>query len=108
MTKTRERVRALAAAGATAVLIDAPQLFEAGVDRECDLVLGVIASPSLCMERITERDGIDHGAASRRLDAQHDDAFFRAHCDAVIENTADLDALERAVCQFINEYGVGV
>lgn len=108
MTRTREMVRALAESGATAVLIDAPQLFEAGVDRECDLVLGVIASPALCMERITERDGIDHKAASRRLESQHDDAFFRTHCDAVIENTADLDALERAVCQFMSEHGVGI
>ena len=108
MTKTREMVRALADAGATAVLIDAPQLFEAGVDRECDLIRGIIASPALCVERITKRDGIDHQAASRRLESQHDDAFFRTHCDAVIENTADLEALERAVCQFMNEYGVGI
>lgn len=108
MTKTHEAVRALADAGAAAVLIDAPQLFEAGVDRECDLLLGIVASPDLCVERITARDGIDKEAASRRLISQHDDAFFRAHCDAVIENTADLEALERAVCQFIDTYGVGV
>ncbi len=108
MTITRERVRALANAGAIAVLIDAPQLFEAGVERECDLVLGIVASTDLCVERITARDGIDEKAANHRLISQHDDAFFREHCDAVIENTADLAALERAVCQFIDTYGVGV
>ena len=106
MAKTRDLVRNFANEGAPAVLIDAPQLFEAGVERECDLVLGVIASPTLCVERITSRDGIDEIAALRRLAAQHDDAYFKAHCDAVIENTDDLATLERAVCQFIEQYGV--
>lgn len=108
MAKTHEMVRTHADAGATAVLIDAPQLFEAGVERECDIVLGIVASPALCLARVTARDGIDEVAALRRLSSQHDDAFFRSHCDAVIENTGDLAALERAVCQFIKEYGVGV
>ena len=106
MAKTRDLVRNFANEGAPAVLIDAPQLFEAGVERECDLVLGVIASPALCVERITSRDGIDEIAALSRLAAQHDDAYFKARCDAVIENTDDLATLERAVCQFIEQYGV--
>lgn len=106
MAKTRDLVRAFSDQGAPAVLIDAPQLFEADVARECDLVLGVIATPDACVERIMARDEIDESAALRRLSAQHDDAYFRAHCDAVIENTGDLAALERAVCQFMKQYGV--
>lgn len=106
MAKTRELVQDFFAKGAPAVLIDAPQLFEAGAQRECDLVLGVIASPNACVERIMARDEIDESAAWRRLSAQHDDAFFKARCDAVIENTGDLAALEHAVCQFIEQYGV--
>ena len=106
MAKTRDLVREFASKGASAVLIDAPQLFEAGAERDCDLVLGVIATPDACVARIMERDEIDEAAALRRLDAQHDDAYFREKCDAVIENTGDLSALENAVCQFIKQYGV--
>ncbi len=106
MAKTRDLVREFSDRGAPAVLIDAPQLFEAGVERDCDLVLGVIATPDACVERIMARDAIDEASALRRLFAQHDDAYFRAHCDAVIENTGDLAALERAVCQFMEQYGV--
>ncbi len=108
MAKTRDLVREFSNEGVPAVLIDAPQLFEAGVERECDLVLGVIAPLDACVSRIMARDGIDETCALRRLCAQHDDAYFKTHCDAVIENTGDLTALEHAVCQFIKQYGVNV
>ena len=58
MAKTRQRVQVHRERGARAVLIDAPQLFEAGVEKECDLTLGVIASDALCTERIMARDNI--------------------------------------------------
>ncbi len=101
MAKTREYVLEHKKSGAPAVLIDAPQLFEAGVERECDLVLGIVADRDVCLSRITGRDGISREAAERRLDAQHDTAYFRAHCDAVIENNGDLAALEREIRRFL-------
>lgn len=106
MAKTREAVNAFSQNGARAVIIDAPQLFEANVDAECDVVLGVVADDALCLARIMARDGLDEGAARRRLAAQHDTTYFSAHCDFVIENNGDLASLEQAVCQFIKEYGV--
>ena len=60
-----------------AVILDAPQLFEAGADRECDAILGIIASDAVCIERITKRDGISSEAAARRLEAQHPSDYFR-------------------------------
>lgn len=106
MAKTREIVQAHEKAGVPAVLIDAPQLFEAGVERECDLVLGIVAPYAICIERIMKRDGIAEQAAKKRLLSQHDADYFAAHCDEVIVNDGDLDALHRAVCQFICKYGV--
>ncbi len=107
MAKAREMVRAEVEAGAPAVLIDAPQLFEAGVEKECDLVLGILAPKDICLDRIQDRDHIPPDAAQKRLSAQHGNTFFREHCDAVIENRGDVAELERAICQFLKEYGVG-
>ena len=106
MAKTHEIVLAHAKNGAPAVLIDAPLLFEAGVQKECDLVLGILAPRTVCAERITERDSISEDSAYLRLGAQHDNDFFRANCDVIIENSSDLQSLERAICQFLKEHGI--
>ncbi len=106
MAKTRALVQEYKANGVPAVLIDAPQLFEAGIEKECDIVLGILAPREICLDRIADRDHISADAATRRLSAQHTNAFFRAHCTAVIENDDDVAHLERAICQFIKEYGI--
>lgn len=106
MTKTREIVQHHRDAGAPAVVIDAPQLFEAGVEKECNIVLGILADDTACISRILQRDNIKKKAAVQRLAAQHDNAYFLARCDAVIENGGDLAELERNICQFLHEFKV--
>ncbi len=106
MAKTREKVQAHRRHGARAVLIDAPQLFEAGVEKECDLTLGVTAPDALCITRIVARDGISRENAEKRLAAQHSNDYFRAHCTAVIENTGSATELEAQICQFLTDFGV--
>ena len=88
------------------VVFDAPQLFEAGEEVFCDTVVGVLAEPHIRMERIMQRDGITQEAAQLRMAAQYDEAFFLAHCDDILYNNGDTDALaagvrrlyERLVC----------
>ena len=106
MAKTREIVQVHRQNGTRAVLIDAPQLFEAGVEKECDLTLGVIAPDNICIERIMARDGISQENAAKRLAAQHDNEYFRAHCTAIVENTGTHDELSAQICQFLLEFGV--
>ncbi len=106
MAKTWDIVRVHRERGVRAVLIDAPQLFEAGLEKEVDLTLGVIAPDELCIKRILERDGISRENATKRLAAQHDNDYFRAHCTAVIENTGSQAQLEAQICQFLKEFGV--
>ncbi len=94
LAKVREHLKAYEAAGASAVLVDAPQLYESGFDRECDYVLAVLAPPDVRLARIMARDGMTRARAEARMAAQRSDDFFRATADAVIRNdgTADLDA----------------
>ena len=89
-----------------AVILDAPQLFEAGADRECDAILGIIASDAVCIERITKRDGISSEAAAARLAAQHPSDYFRQKCTAVLVNEGDLESLRMGICQFLKDIGV--
>ena len=106
MAKTREIVQVHRQNGARAVLIDAPQLFEAGVEKECDLTIGVIAPDAICTERIMARDGISRENAQKRLAAQHDNDYFRQHCTAVVENAGMQAELEARICQILKKFGV--
>ena len=107
MAEAYAQLRELSRGGAKAVLLDAPQLFEAHLENECDITLAVIADDERCIARIMARDGITRERASVRLAAQHTNDFFREHCTAVIENNADLAALTLSVCQFIKDFKVG-
>ena len=106
MAKTWSLVQVHRENGARAVLVDAPQLFEAHLESEMDLTLGVIAPDALCIERIMARDGISRENAKNRLAAQHSNDYFRKHCTAVVENAGSMDALEAQICQFLKDFGV--
>ena len=92
--------------GVSAVLLDAPQLFEAGADKDCNIIVSVLSSRENRIRRILARDGITKEEAERRMDAQKSDAFFRANSDYVIENDASLEELLPKVRKILVETGV--
>ena len=68
---SREAKKRLAAQqGAPAVIIDAPLLFEAGLDAECDVVVFVDTPRPARLERLRARSGWDEPELSRRESAQ--------------------------------------
>lgn len=71
------------------VLLDAPTLFESGLDKCCDAVIGILAEESLRKARIISRDGLSMEDAKIRLSAAKSDDFFSTRCDAVIINNGD-------------------
>lgn len=81
------------------VLYDAPTLFETGAEVLCARVIGVIAGRETRVERIMARDGLSETAARARIDAQPDDAYYRARCDYLIDNSGDLENLRRQTKQ---------
>ena len=108
MAKTWALMKDFERAGARAAVIDAPQLFEAGIEGDCDIVLGVLANKALREERVMQRDGISNEAVAKRFAAQHDDAFYRAHCHYILENNADTATLEKKIRCFLEESGLGL
>ena len=53
--------------GLDRVILDAPTLFEAGLEKECDYVVGVIADKDLRLQWICQRDGLDRENAQNRI-----------------------------------------
>ncbi len=67
-------------------LLDAPTLFEAGLDSACRRILAVTAPKEERLRRIMARDSLSKEAALRRLDAQKPADFYAARADWVVEN----------------------
>lgn len=89
------------------VLLDAPTLFESGLNVLCDRILCVTAPEALAVERIRLRDGIDEDAARARLAQQHDDAFFDAHCDVMLRNDKTPEDFRKDVCEALERLRQG-
>ena len=106
MSEVRSRLHALKEIGVRTVILDAPQLFEAGADLLCDATVGIVASRALRLSRIMARDGIDEAAALARLNAQKSDEFFSTHCDRILENNSDKKALIKKLDAILSEFGV--
>ena len=93
----RQKVQYFADSGHHAVILDAPTLFESGIDRFCNIVISVIASRDVRKARILQRDTLTEFQAEQRMNAQHSEDFFRAHSEAVIENNGSQAALTQQV-----------
>ncbi|KAJ8604066.1 hypothetical protein CTAYLR_001756 [Chrysophaeum taylorii] len=75
------------------VVLDAPLLCEAGLDRLCAMVVVVSAPRHLQLQRLKDRDGV--ADAERRVDAQMPLAAKCARADLVLDNSGDLANLKR-------------
>lgn len=87
-------------------VIDAPLLFESGLDGICDVTLAVTAPYETRIARITERDGITRELAEKRLEAQLSEEELRLLADEVIENSRSVDDLKKAVRDFAERKGI--
>lgn len=72
------------------VIFDAPQLFESGGEVLCRKVIAVVAPKELRLQRIMERDGISQQSALLRINAQHDEVYYTARADFVINGALPL------------------
>ena len=92
--------------GMLAAVLDAPQLFEAEANKDCNIIVSVLADKETRVERIVRRDGIEHDAALRRMASQKSDEFFRTHSDYIIENNDGTNNVLPAVRRILEETGV--
>lgn len=88
-----DKVTFLRKKGIPMVVLDAPTLFESGIDKECDDIISVIAPEELRLNRIMVRDHLSDTEARNRIASQHDDAFFIENSSRVIVNDKDVEHL---------------
>jgi len=78
-------------------VIDAPLLFEAGIDGKCDVVIFVDASEETRLQRVRGGRGWSVDDLKDREKAQGDDVKKREKSDFVVDNEGSLDELREEV-----------
>ena len=71
------------------VLLDAPTLFESGINEICTKTVAVLSDKEVRLKRILARDGITEEQALLRINAGKSDDFYKEKCDFVIYNNCD-------------------
>lgn len=85
--------KAAFAKGYKYVVVDAPVLFESGLDAYCDATVAVIARDAYLLERLKARDGLEAEMLTKRLSAQKSNSFLVKNCTAVIANDGSAESL---------------
>ena len=88
------------------IAIDAIALFEGGLAELCDVTVAVTAPVEVRVRRLMARDGISEDYAQSRIAAQHDDDWFRCHCDHILENDGSLQDFQSKCLAFLHGLGI--
>ena len=91
--------------GYSAAAVDAPQLFEAGFEKDYDCILCVTAPEEERLRRIVLRDGISAEQAKLRMKNQKTEEEYRMRSDFVLNNGAD-DRPEETLAQILGKMGI--
>lgn len=93
LSRCEDWLRERESEGNAAAVLDAPQLFESGFDKRCDIIVSVVAQEDIRLERIVRRDGISEEKARGRLRNQYPDSFFIEKSHYVLENNGSPEQL---------------
>jgi len=77
-----------------AAVLEAPLLFESGMDARCDVVAVVLAPRAVRRARLIER-GMSGEQIDARMDAQQKDTYYSERATIVLHNDGDMDALHK-------------
>lgn len=97
LDKIRETLDFYKKSGTSAVIVDAPLLFESGFDKECDIIIAVIADYEEKVSRIMKRDSISEENAKERINKQLPDSYLIQKADYVINNCGTLSDVEAKI-----------
>lgn len=84
-------------------LLDAPTLFESGINKICDKTVAVLADRDIRLKRIITRDNLTLKEAEIRINAGKDEKFFKENADYVLYNNDDENAFLKRFSDILKE-----
>ncbi|MGN0470032.1 MAG: dephospho-CoA kinase [Acutalibacteraceae bacterium] len=103
LRRTAEYISECKSNGSDIIIFDAPQLFESGGEKMCDIVVSVTAPTEIRLSRIMNRDGINKDEALLRINAQFDESYYTSGADYVIDGSQPLEQVKEQVTGIIAE-----
>ena len=97
IARIRTMIADMAQNGAEGIILDAPLLFESGLDRECELTVCVIANTNTRIQRIIKRDGITLEQARARIASQIPNEELTKKCTYTVINDSDTESLRAKI-----------
>ena len=86
--------------------IDAIALFEGGLAELCQATVAVTAPTEDRVMRLMARDSIPEDYARSRIAAQHEEGWFREHCDYILENNGTKADFQEKCLAFLDQLGI--
>ena len=86
------------------ILLDAPTLFESGLDSICDTTIAVLAPTDTRLSRIIARDKISKDDALLRMNAGKPDEFYKTRAEHIIYNDGNLADYTNEILKILKSY----
>ena len=102
LDEIKTRVERMCSDGVKMVLLDAPLLFEYGLNKICDSVILMSTPLKTRVERLMKRDSLSEDAVKMRIQSQNDYAVYEAQADYILDAT-DACVLQKNVTEIVNE-----
>ena len=103
LKRTSEYIEQYKSNGCDIIVFDAPQLFESGGEKMCNLIVAVTAPLKIRLSRIMKRDGITEKEALLRINAQFDESYYTSRADYVIDGSMSLEQVRAKITEIIAE-----
>ena len=84
-------------------LLDAPTLFESGINEICNKTIAVSADREIRLKRIISRDNLTLKEAETRINAGKSEDFYRARADYILHNNGDERAFLKRFSDILKE-----
>ncbi len=101
-----EMIESAKNSGESVFVIDAPLLFESGLDKICDLTVALTAPEKSRIERIVKRDNISIELAKKRIASQLSEEKLKELSDCVIVNDKGIEELKKETLDLIQRKGI--
>ena len=104
IAETDRQLSVLSQEAPVGILIDAPLLFEAGLDDRCDIVMLIVADMDVRIHRVCMRDGATEKEVMDRINSQMSDAEKREKSHVIIDNSGSIEELEEQLEEFFSKF----
>jgi len=86
------------------ILLDAPTLFESGVDHLCNETCAILAYPEIRLKRILKRDNLDESQAKLRMSAGKSDEYYKGKTKHILYNNNREEELYEEFSNLLNSF----